>query len=671
MRLEKITLRNFRQFYGDQELQLATDEKKNVTLIHAENGVGKTTILNAVLWALYGDVTSKFEQRERIVNFEALSERKTSATVSVQFEFDSKTYVVQRHHIHSNDEEKVAVFRVEGGVSKDMPAAETFINSVIPREMARYFFFDGEAAESFSSEVNDKEISRAIRSMLGCDLAETAIEDLKALGKVIDDQIGNLPGEEELKELEDRLNEAESDIQRERDAKEKTERDIATFSAQLDEIVKRLRETEGARQFQIRREEKVQALKEVEQDIKGEQDEIVRWVGQKAVQVVSRKLAKETLEFIDEASLKGKIPSPYNEEFVKGLLKAESCICHRPLVPGSPEWKGVADLLKSASNAITMGRVVQARARIQQLKEGALEAPRLLEAANAKLGALANRRNVLEQEIAELGRTIEQLPILEIAEREAARKKLDATIRLKSQDMGAIKHRLQQAELRKIEVEREIARVGAKNDKSRRLLRRRSLVTGAARHLKAVLDEYERDARSVIQKQMNDVLEKVARRDYRCRFNEDFSLELLWSDGKAAPKSGGENQLLSLTFIASLIKFSEIRSKASGDILRPGTIAPLVLDSPFGQLDVKYREDTADFIPKMASQVILLVSSSQGDEHVLKALAPHVGAEYVLISENRGARGGKTEDRMVLHGKEYVCSLFSRPKNMTRIEPVV
>ena len=30
----------------------------------------------------------------------------------------------------------------------------------------------------------------------------------------------------------------------------------------------------------------------------------------------------------------------------------------------------------------------------------------------------------------------------------------------------------------------------------------------------------------------------------------------------------------------------------------PGTVAPLVLDSPFGQLDPEYRKSTATFIPK-------------------------------------------------------------------------
>ena len=74
MKLLQISLHHFRQFYGKHEFEFATSPERNVTLFHAENGVGKTTLLNAVLWAFYGETTKKFEQRQKIVNFEALQD---------------------------------------------------------------------------------------------------------------------------------------------------------------------------------------------------------------------------------------------------------------------------------------------------------------------------------------------------------------------------------------------------------------------------------------------------------------------------------------------------------------------------------------------------------------------------------------------------------------------
>ena len=47
MILERLIVENFRQFRGRQEIVFADNRSRNVTLVHAENGFGKTTLLNA------------------------------------------------------------------------------------------------------------------------------------------------------------------------------------------------------------------------------------------------------------------------------------------------------------------------------------------------------------------------------------------------------------------------------------------------------------------------------------------------------------------------------------------------------------------------------------------------------------------------------------------------
>ena len=54
MILERLVLENFRQFKGRQEILFSDLQEHNVTVVHAENGFGKTTLLKALLWALYG-----------------------------------------------------------------------------------------------------------------------------------------------------------------------------------------------------------------------------------------------------------------------------------------------------------------------------------------------------------------------------------------------------------------------------------------------------------------------------------------------------------------------------------------------------------------------------------------------------------------------------------------
>ena len=136
------------------------------------------------------------------------------------------------------------------------------------------------------------------------------------------------------------------------------------------------------------------------------------------------------------------------------------------------------------------------------------------------------------------------------------------------------------------------------------------------------------------------------------------------------PKSGGENQLLSLAFTSALVKFASIRATAQHPVLLPGTVAPLVLDAPFAQLDDVYKTDTAQFLPEMARQVVLLVTREQGDQQLLDALKDRISKEYVLIRENRGPRNGKPEDKLALHGRQYVRTLYGCERDLSRIERV-
>lgn len=56
MKLHSITLTNFRQFKDEQRFDLQSDVLKPVTLLFGANGAGKTTVLNAFTWALYGSL---------------------------------------------------------------------------------------------------------------------------------------------------------------------------------------------------------------------------------------------------------------------------------------------------------------------------------------------------------------------------------------------------------------------------------------------------------------------------------------------------------------------------------------------------------------------------------------------------------------------------------------
>src|SRR5690606_36322322 len=144
MILEEIRLTDFRCFHGETSIQFSEDPQKNVTIIYAENGVGKTTLLNALLWCFYGETTARFEKREEILNYDARKAGKSTASVEVLFEHNNSRYIAKRFSsLNPASRREFVVARIDDGSQISLDSPDTFINTVIPKEMASHFLFDG------------------------------------------------------------------------------------------------------------------------------------------------------------------------------------------------------------------------------------------------------------------------------------------------------------------------------------------------------------------------------------------------------------------------------------------------------------------------------------------------------------------------------------------------
>jgi DNA sulfur modification protein DndD len=97
--------------------------------------------------------------------------------------------------------------------------------------------------------------------------------------------------------------------------------------------------------------------------------------------------------------------------------------------------------------------------------------------------------------------------------------------------------------------------------------------------------------------------------------------------------STGQRQVTSLVFIASLVSLARRRAEIP-TILKglSGSEYPMVMDSPFGQLSLQFREGVAKWIPGLAPQVVIFASSTQYEGPVAEVLrkARRVGKRYYL-----------------------------------------
>ena len=668
MILEEIRLTDFRCFFGETSIQFSEKPDKNVTIIYAENGVGKTTLLNALLWCFYGETTARFEKKQEILNYDAKKAGRTTASVEVLFEHNDKRYIAKRFSsISSSSQRDFLVARIDQGSQVALDSPDTYINTVIPRDMASHFLFDGEHAEVFLGESNRNSIKSAVRDILGCSLIETAIADLQAVSSNFRKQIPTTAATHRIEELNKRLDTLTTQVETAQAGIHELEKKREQTDRQINDIDEKLRNTAAAKELQSSRDRLTAQKNRAEKRVKEFTDEVYKWLGENGRFIVSKRITEETFSFLDEKEHRGRIPSPYNEEFVRDVLDAEECICGAKLEPGSPESKKVASLLEKAANQVMRDRVSKVRARLSSLRTERAKAPGRLTKAKERLAEANDEFATAEAQLAEISEKLKGINFDDIAERERRREELKEELRKIDGRIGALKTNIESTARDKVRIDNEITELAKQDKQTAIYARRRNLCESIKGKLELQLVEEENQARRVLRAGIRRILEATTRKVLNLRMTDDYAISLVNSDGTALPKSSGENQLLGLAFTAALVEFAKVRKNAQDYRLLPGTIAPLVLDSPFGQLDEAYRATTAEFIPKMARQVVLLVSRSQGSEDVLNAVRDHLGAEYLLVRHNREPRGERKQESRYFKGEEFKTAIFDAEFDGTEI----
>lgn len=131
--------------------------------------------------------------------------------------------------------------------------------------------------------------------------------------------------------------------------------------------------------------------------------------------------------------------------------------------------------------------------------------------------------------------------------------------------------------------------------------------------------------------------------------------------------STGENQILSLSFIGAIIDMVRKWSKESRLVNLNSSNFPIVMDSPFGSLDEVYRRQVAKIIPKLANQLIVLVTKTQWRNEVETEMNSYINKQYVLTYVS--SKDDCQEDVIILNNQEY--PLVKRSENQFEYTEIV
>ncbi|MFH6936069.1 DNA sulfur modification protein DndD [Flavobacterium sp. FlaQc-30] len=213
MKINKIKFQNFRIYKGDNEILFAPDSSKNISIVAGKNGFGKTTFLTSLIWVFYGKMMSEVEDKYKkdiknaggyekfiksLLNREVRSDYENNGKInpvfSVEIELTDilipsipcRSVVIKRSYNLKSDSEDLRIFidGLENELTKEV-GYEVFINDfILPREIAKFFFFDAEKIVSLAeakSKSELKNLSKAYSEVLGIKKYEDLKKNLETL----------------------------------------------------------------------------------------------------------------------------------------------------------------------------------------------------------------------------------------------------------------------------------------------------------------------------------------------------------------------------------------------------------------------------------------------------------------------------------------------------------
>ncbi len=647
MKLLSIKLCNFRQFYGQTPEIILSSGDRNTTIIHGNNGSGKTTLLNAFTWVLYEKFTAAFTSPKLLINKRAIIEAQIGASVEcwveIYFEHEHKRYQLKRKCYacldkngtiqYSKNQFFMLVAGEDGRWYPPLQQPDDIINRILPESLHQYFFFDGEHIDHIFRSNDKSRIAEDTKELLGVKVLDRSIEHLKKAEKTLQQEL-QVIGDINLKTLIKKQTKLEKEKNNLVESKEKILQEIIELENKQKDLSKNLITLSSNQQI---KELKIQ-LERQEKKLKNEliesKKQLKQLVSSQAYLVFLSDIIPKFNTLITKLRQQGELPSGIKQQFVQQLLNRQSCICGQELIEGNSYYQQVKKWMDKAGIAAVEESAIRLESQVHEMEEKVINFWENVDEKQTKFEKTRVELSRVERELDEISQKFREYPDADIRSVQENLDKLNQNIRQLQLEQGGIQQQLVTLEKQLEITEKEINKQKLKEEKQILVKRRIEAAKEAKERLIEVRSRLEKQFRLSLEKRVQNIFSSISFTPYTPRLTQNYELNLIEntsSQGSSVAASTGENQILSLSFIGGII--DSVRNWSHKNTLMgpDSSTFPIVMDSPFGSLDEIYRRQVAKSIPKLANQLIILVTKTQWRGEVQEETNDYIGKEYILV----------------------------------------
>ena len=642
MKFDSLSLINFGPYFGEQTIDLTTSKSANLILFHGENMRGKTTLLNAVKWCLYGRVTTQVANRvlsdDGFANYAArdsgdsfevsasLVLRSAGERLTVTRSFQCEQNPIALDSVIVTRPQRVVVHSDKRDVISADESRE-MLQELLPEDLAGFFFFDGESLEelqhSVSSPTGAAVLRKRIERILGMPAFTESIgvvdkikKDVTKLGEDADKISRRNAGA--LKDLA----EAQGKLDRERTNRLGVEEFLSVEVARTKELEPIYRASSSLIENERRYEEAKDDLEELERAIEQRTAEIREVIAKTfwvcTVPTIAERLGELETEFLESReSLVGANPV-LTKTRAQGMLDSGVCdTCGHTLT--EDELRNIGTSTNEAAIDLPSDESQLLMTRIRNLRSygGGERARDRVTDLDKEIQDLIVKREYKERKVNELKEILETSGQ---SGNDIERQYINAKLNVEQghDTLTKLDESIADLELKVRTFQSSI--IESSEDTS--LRDRGRLLREVDDLLHSGLKRFEARLREEVNAEATRMfLELTSEAKYAgLRIDQDYGLSIVDHEDRVIRKrSAGADQIVAMSLIGALSKCSV-------------SDAPILMDSPFGRLDKTHRRNILGWLPTLAEQVVLFVTTGEFDEKVDRSeIATDIAHEYDLV----------------------------------------
>jgi DNA sulfur modification protein DndD len=673
MHLRSIVLRDWRAYVGNARFDFpAPTERKNVILIGARNGYGKTSLFHAIVLGLFGQdgmpliataifggtTTNRLEVSysqfmQGVINKRALAEGRTSCSVELVFDDDDgQPLVLQRtwwftssgqfkpfdedpRALAGTTRKAVGPAKLTGGDRTDWfkdYVARTFL----PYYLGWFFLFDGEMVGTFAEREMATQVKVGVEGLLGLPVLKDLASDLRDYAKSKGKPSGT--SGDTVSRLEHEIEEFDKDILDSNENAVGIESDIASMEGEQDRLARELMSYGAGTQANL--QELLQRLQQHRNDLESARARLQEMlVGDLALAMCGRALRSETADRLRkedrrEQWIAGKAQGDSRLDTFVAALGDNVRTVDPPLADNQHD--AVIEKVRLVWDKLWNPPDDDTAEDFRHTYLTGLERSKARERLMSLDGIAANKvASVLDESTAheiqidrlqeEYNRTQTVGPDLDA--KRVRLGEMSAILGARHRELGGVRSHIGLAQTQLDNKRRELGRLRAELGTAAPGLRR----AAKAEQVAAVLDAIAADAVptqiGAVAAAMTDAYRSIAHKGQRIErvdIDAECNVKMVSKSGRDVREvmpSAGEKQIFTQALITAVVQVS-------------GRVFPMIVDTPMGRLDQEHRKNVLKHLAKNNGQVILLSTDSEVVGEYLDVIRSRVLKTYVVEHED-------------------------------------